>query len=296
MANLKNITELPVTESADGLNLIVNDNGVAKQIAASKVGAQADWNVEDENSPAFVKNKPVIAQTDWNQNDPSAPNYVKNRPFYEETTEALILERYQTRNFSGQPEYPAGEDINASIVVGRTYIVVWDGVEYECRAELFNEMPFIGDYSLCDVGGEGWNTEEGFPFMFMQQAPSTYTMMLSKQAGVHDVTIYERNTVVHRLDTKYLPFQDILISEAGELSTPEGPITFAEVEAKFHEGAPLRFWSNDAIYSPCGLDFGSIVLVRVSLYGTAVGFIDSIKIGDGVFETNSVQFNVSALE
>ena len=59
MASLKNITELPVAESAEGLNLIVNDNGAAKQIAAGAVGAQADWNVEDENSPAFIKNKPV---------------------------------------------------------------------------------------------------------------------------------------------------------------------------------------------------------------------------------------------
>ena len=38
MINLKNITELPVAESAEGLNLIVNDNGAAKQIAASAVG------------------------------------------------------------------------------------------------------------------------------------------------------------------------------------------------------------------------------------------------------------------
>lgn len=59
MANVKNITELPVAESADGLNLIVNDNGSAKQIAASAVGAQADWAETDETSPAFVKNKPV---------------------------------------------------------------------------------------------------------------------------------------------------------------------------------------------------------------------------------------------
>jgi hypothetical protein len=59
MVNLKNITELPVVESAEGLNLIVNDNGSAKQIAASAVGAQADWNVTDESSPAFIKNKPV---------------------------------------------------------------------------------------------------------------------------------------------------------------------------------------------------------------------------------------------
>lgn len=61
MANLKNITELPMAESADGLNLIVNDNGAAKQIAASAVSVQADWN----------------------QNDPTRPDYVKNRPFYE---------------------------------------------------------------------------------------------------------------------------------------------------------------------------------------------------------------------
>ena len=61
MANLKNITELPMAESADGLNLIVNDNGAAKQMAASAVSVQADWN----------------------QNDPAKPDYVKNRPFYE---------------------------------------------------------------------------------------------------------------------------------------------------------------------------------------------------------------------
>lgn len=59
MANLKNITELPLAESAEGLNLIVNDNGAAKQIAAGAVGAQADWAETDETSPAFVKNKPV---------------------------------------------------------------------------------------------------------------------------------------------------------------------------------------------------------------------------------------------
>lgn len=37
MANLKNITDLPIAESAEGVNLIVNDNGAAKQIAANSV-------------------------------------------------------------------------------------------------------------------------------------------------------------------------------------------------------------------------------------------------------------------
>lgn len=61
MANLKNITDVPVVESAEGLNLIVNDNGAAKQIAASAVGAQADFAVTDETNPAFIKNKPDLS-------------------------------------------------------------------------------------------------------------------------------------------------------------------------------------------------------------------------------------------
>ena len=42
MTKLKNITDLPLAESIEGLNLIVNDNGAAKQIAASAVGALDD--------------------------------------------------------------------------------------------------------------------------------------------------------------------------------------------------------------------------------------------------------------
>lgn len=60
MANLKNITDVPVVESVEGLNLIVNDNGTAKQVPASAVGAQADWAETDESSASFIKNKPQV--------------------------------------------------------------------------------------------------------------------------------------------------------------------------------------------------------------------------------------------
>lgn len=94
MANLKNITELPVAESAEGVNLIINDNGAAKQIAASAVGAQADWAETDETSPAFIKNKPVeewdldiVASMTFNAEDDgfNAPVYTINKiPSFEE--------------------------------------------------------------------------------------------------------------------------------------------------------------------------------------------------------------------
>jgi hypothetical protein len=100
MANLKNITELPVAESADGLNLIVNDNGSAKQIAASAVGAQADFAVTDENSPAFIKNKPEIAQADWKEANSSSPAFIKNKPV---TGKELIYEWTPGVDASGNP-------------------------------------------------------------------------------------------------------------------------------------------------------------------------------------------------
>lgn len=81
MANLKNITELPVAESAEGLNLIVNDNGIAKQIIASSVGTQSDWAETDENNPAFIKNKPVEKYNidiDIQIDEESGNNYIDN--------------------------------------------------------------------------------------------------------------------------------------------------------------------------------------------------------------------------
>lgn len=104
MANLKNITELPVVDSADGLNLIVNDNGEAKQIAASAVGAQADWAETDETSPAFIKNKPVeewdldlICDITWN-----SETSAHNTPVA--TVNTGTLENVKNKIFNGVPK------------------------------------------------------------------------------------------------------------------------------------------------------------------------------------------------
>lgn len=76
MTNLKNITDLPVAESAEGLNLIVNDNGAAKQIAAHEVGASS-WN--------DLKDKPFGTETDENGNETIHKldaKYLPNSIFY----------------------------------------------------------------------------------------------------------------------------------------------------------------------------------------------------------------------
>lgn len=49
------LTDSPVNEA----NVIIEENGEIKKTPKSAIGAQADWNEIDENSPAFILNKPT---------------------------------------------------------------------------------------------------------------------------------------------------------------------------------------------------------------------------------------------
>lgn len=132
MANLKNITELPVAESAEGLNLIVNDNGAAKQIAASAVGAQADWNVENESSPAYILNKPEIAQADWAETDESSAAFVKNKPVEEWDLDIVITQVQDVDGNTADPTWIVNsvntfENIKNKII---------NGVQLTCKCQV----------------------------------------------------------------------------------------------------------------------------------------------------------------
>lgn len=68
MANVKNITDLPIAESTEGLNLIVNDNGAAKQIDSVEIAGAKSWN--DLKDKPFGEGEDVMFEgivtfTDW---------------------------------------------------------------------------------------------------------------------------------------------------------------------------------------------------------------------------------------
>lgn len=56
------LSEVPVAESVtDNCNILVEDSGEIKRTAQSNISAsqvQANWNEDDETSPAFIMNKP----------------------------------------------------------------------------------------------------------------------------------------------------------------------------------------------------------------------------------------------
>ena len=173
MANLKNITELPVAESAEGLNLIVNDNGAAKQIAASAVGAQADFS----------------------QNDSTKPDYVKNRTHWVE--EEIILDRQTMDGFS---DMGGGYGLLLSYRInfsdGDDVTVYWDGTEYDfvaIQGLIGNTLPLN-------------NLNNGIPFVIMKEAIDDFSGIAvtdGSTATSHEIGIIKKT--YHKLNAKYLP-------------------------------------------------------------------------------------------
>lgn len=139
MANLKSITELPVATSADGVNLIVNDNGYAKQIAAGAVGAQADWNVKDEANPAFVKNKPFYDTREYSEFNLTFDGNITGKE-YVNATDAIYLVK-----ISNQP-------ISKEKIIGATIDFYYAG---DVHSNTIDSNMLMTDESGSTIYGEG---------------------------------------------------------------------------------------------------------------------------------------------
>ena len=60
MAEFKKLSAVETVEAvSETANVLIEENGVIKRAAKNEIGAQADWAEMDENSPAFIKNKPI---------------------------------------------------------------------------------------------------------------------------------------------------------------------------------------------------------------------------------------------
>lgn len=178
MKNLRDITELPLAESAANLNLIVNDNGTAKQIPAGLVGAQSDWNENDVNSPAFMK----------------------NRPFYEIPGEVLYdgdLE-FTIAVQGHNPYYPQHIEVAKTFEVGKIYIITIDGEECLCACEERTDANLIIlHHSFLNNGDITQNHSDGSCSVYMHPTGD------SNDFTVH-LTIKEAYTI-RKIDEKYLP-------------------------------------------------------------------------------------------
>lgn len=111
---------------------------------------------EFENDVGFITEAP---QADWSQNDETAADFVKNRTHWAEDVDEVFIE---------EAVYLYSEDdggilfLDKSLVVGDTYVIRWNDVDYECVPIIvtteYGSITYFGNPVM--IGGD----DNGMPF------------------------------------------------------------------------------------------------------------------------------------
>lgn len=143
----------------------------------------------------------VTPQADWSQNDPNAADYVKNRTHYEKTENVVIAEeqtiRSMTRVKSSIAEYSTDGYLRGDcIVLGETYVVTYDGVDYV--GEAYGDSGIVGLFGPLNEWADA-------PFFLMAYGVQV-TLASQNTATAHTIKIARViREDLKKLDIKYLP-------------------------------------------------------------------------------------------
>lgn len=123
-----------------------------------------------------------------------------------ETVDFIPLTQYD--NFSLNSSfgvYTHAEQTTYDVVVGESYVITWDGIEYECTVQdvgtLIPKAIAVGNGSPFGFSGNN----EPFIILF-ENGYTTYISLTDTIAGgSHSVIIHKDEVITKTIDTKYLP-------------------------------------------------------------------------------------------
>jgi hypothetical protein len=146
--------------------------------------------------------------------------YVKNRPFYTEIVPEYVVQP-TTVYINGYVE----RAISIDLVVGNTYIVVWNGVKYECVCYSDSGTPVIGNNTCW--GGSGGNGE---PFLVSNY--NNLTAINAYKTDTHTIAILIKKEIIHKLNSKYLDIPEN-VATTDDLENLVGTIS-EQIDAAFN--------------------------------------------------------------
>lgn len=157
----------------------------------------------------------VGAQPDWNQNDNTQVDYVKNRTHYEAMGKVVILSQqtitgiYDDEGGANKPYYRAIiQGLMSELVVGNEYEVVCNGNTYKCVAFEDPEqegLVTLGDNrSVSDYVADTYpNTGE--PFFLMTMSGMVILMWSTTELSeTIEFAINEEKLIVHHIPHKFI--------------------------------------------------------------------------------------------
>ena len=157
-----------------------------------------------------------LPNSDWNQNDPEAPDYVKNRTHWEEEDVVELIPEMKVSITEEDGYIELG--YFTQLVVGQTYLVTLNGIEYKCVGREWNEenCVLIGNGTIYGDGDISNNEP------FSCDSYDRGLIYLNTTPGEHTFSLAIYNQTVHTLDKKYLP-DDIGGKPDWNQDDPEAP-------------------------------------------------------------------------
>lgn len=154
-----------------------------------------------------------VVQPDWYVNDENNPAYIKNRTHWMESVLSEIIPETSVDLSTGSV---MGVLNGVSLNEGSTYIVTWDGQEYTCiaRDDGYGEI-YIGNQTLSD----GWSFPETIvsdePFFIWAYEDSNNEIRGSTENHTFILSGYVDSA--HKLDERYIPDTIARVSELNAL-------------------------------------------------------------------------------
>ena len=156
------------------------------------IGSLGDLETESKDNLVNAINEVNSIQSDWNQNDEAKKDYIKGRTHYTYKERKTL---YENNAISSSPIKI--NDNPFSLEVGKTYIVVFDGIEYEVICKSYNErFAYIGNLYFSTHKA---NLDSGEPFYIDDRV-----IYVELGSGTHSILLTENVEAVHTLDPKYI--------------------------------------------------------------------------------------------
>lgn len=180
-----------VTTEINDIKMLVGDTSVAEQINTVLTSNQSDWDVNDESSASFIKNR-----THW-----VVP--ITNVVFENSSAAFSALDGM----------YICNESLGFTVSEKSTYLVNWDGVDYNCVPHVYSSMTTIGNVSIINGPDE---TDE--PFVIFMSDSDTLCVT-SSTATTHSIVVTETSEQVYKIDEKFLPDDIAFKSDIPDMPT-----------------------------------------------------------------------------
>lgn len=161
--------------------------------------------LDEKFIPDIIARKSDLAQPDWNENDKESLAYIKNRPF----NDSVLGEKIFDLETAGEPEQQIDNDdthmraYNMSVVIKdqSKYLIIFNGKEYVATGKIVNS-----DGGIAEIRVPSKDIGEYVDLCFQSNGSTVCVIVMPRSgSGEYSLIIYEYSVELKQLDEKFIP-------------------------------------------------------------------------------------------